>query len=44
MDWADFSAGAGMVLPGLAICTVVMAFGVVSVLARLGALLRRLAR
>jgi hypothetical protein len=44
MDWADFSAAAGTMLPGLAICTVVMVVGCVAVLGRIATQLRRLMR
>lgn len=42
MDWADFSAACGVMVPQLAICTVVMTFGLVAVLGNVATLLRRL--
>lgn len=44
MDWADWSAAAGTMLPGLAVCTVVMGFGLVAVLGRFVYRLRGLIR
>lgn len=40
MDWGDFSAAYGTLLPGLAILTVTMVFGIVAAVGRLVALLR----
>jgi len=44
MDWVDFSAAAGVMVPQLAICTVVMVYGLVSVLGHVATQLRRLIR